>query len=47
MASLPQGQPARVKASFEMQRVPNLKSALVWGTLKGATDETIYLDRPP
>ena len=43
IASLPQGQPARVKASFEMQRVPNLKSALVWGTLKGATDETIYL----
>ena len=26
-----------------MQMVPNLKSALVWGTLKGATDETIYL----
>jgi hypothetical protein len=43
IASLPQGQAARVKASFEMQRVPNLKSALVWGTLKGATDETIYL----
>ena len=37
------GQAARVKASFEMQRVPNLKTALVWGTLKGATDETIYL----
>ena len=43
IASLPQGQPARLKASFEMQRVPNLKSALVWGTLKGANDETIYL----
>jgi hypothetical protein len=43
IASLPQGQAARVKASFEVQRVPNLKSALVWGTLKGATDETIYL----
>ena len=43
IASLPAGQAARVKAWFEMQRVPNLKSALVWGTLKGATGETIYL----
>ena len=40
---MPAGQAARVKATFEMQRVPNLKSALVWGTLPGATDETIYL----
>jgi peptidase M28-like protein len=43
IASLPAGQSARVKASFSMQMVPNLKTALVWGTLKGATDETIYL----
>jgi hypothetical protein len=43
MASLPAGQSARVKASFSMQMVPNLKTALVWGTLKGTTDETIYL----
>jgi hypothetical protein len=43
IAAMPAGQTARVKARFEMQRVPNLKSALVWGTLPGATDETIYL----
>ena len=40
---MPAGQAARVKASFEMRRVPNLKTSLVWGTLPGATDETIYL----
>jgi hypothetical protein len=43
IAAMPVGEAARVKASFTMQRVPNLKSALVWGTLKGASDETIYL----
>jgi hypothetical protein len=43
IASLPAGQPARVKASFEMRMVPGLETALVWGTLKGATDETVYL----
>jgi len=43
IAAMPAGQTARVKARFEMQRVPDLKSALVWGTLPGATDETIYL----
>jgi peptidase M28-like protein len=43
IAAMPAGQIARVKARFEMQRAPNLKSALVWGTLPGATDETIYL----
>jgi hypothetical protein len=43
VAAVPVGQSARVKARFEMRRVPNLKSSLVWGTLPGATDETIYL----
>jgi hypothetical protein len=43
IASMPAGQAARVKASFQMQMEPGLKSALVWGTLKGATDETVYL----
>jgi hypothetical protein len=43
IAAMPAGQTAHLKARFEMQRVPNLKSALVWGTLAGATDETIYL----
>lgn len=43
IAAVPAGQSARVKASFTMQMVPNLKTALVWGTLKGATDETVYV----
>src|SRR6185503_11744441 len=43
IAAMPAGQAARVKARFDMQRVPNLKSALVWGTLLGTSDETIYL----
>lgn len=43
IAAVPAGQAARVKATFEVRRVPNLTSALVWGTLPGATDETIYL----
>ena len=43
IAAMPAEQSARVAATFTMQRVPNLKSSLVWGTLPGATDETIYL----
>ena len=43
IAGMPAGQAAPVKARFEMRRVPNLKTSLVWGTLPGATDETIYL----
>jgi hypothetical protein len=43
IASLPPGQSARVKATLDVEMVPNLKTALVWGTLPGATDETIYI----
>jgi hypothetical protein len=43
IASLPPGQSARVKATLDVQMVPNLKTALVWGTLPGATDETIFI----
>jgi hypothetical protein len=46
IATLPPGPPAqhvRVKATLDVQMVPNLKTALVWGTLPGATDETIYI----
>ena len=43
IAALPAGQSARVKVKLDVQRVPNLKTALVWGTLPGATDETIYI----
>jgi hypothetical protein len=35
--------PAKVKVSLDIQKVPNLQTALVWGTLPGATDETIYI----
>jgi hypothetical protein len=37
------GQTPRVKVSLDVKMVPNLKTALVWGTLPGATDETIYV----
>lgn len=37
------GSPAKVRMSLDTQMVPNLKTALVWGTLPGATDETIYI----
>ena len=43
IAALPAGQSAHVKATLDVQMVPNLKTALVWGTLPGATDETIYI----
>jgi hypothetical protein len=34
---------AKVKVTLDVQKVPNLKTALVWATLPGATDETIYI----
>jgi Peptidase family M28 len=43
IATLPAGQTARVKVSLDVKQVTGLKSALVWGTLPGATDETIYV----
>ena len=35
--------PAKVKVSLAIRKIPDLKTALVWGTLPGATDETIYI----
>ena len=43
MAAMPAGQSARLKVKLSVERVPNLKTALIWGTLAGATDETIYI----
>lgn len=43
IASAPAGQAPRVHVTLDVQIVPNLKSALVWGTLPGTTDETIYI----
>jgi len=37
------GNPPHVKVHLDVQMVPNLKSGTVWGTLPGATDETIYI----
>jgi len=37
------GTPPKVKVTLDVQKVPNLKTALVWGTLPGSTDETIYI----
>lgn len=39
----PAAQPVRIKGRFETKMVSGLKSATVWGTLPGATDETIYV----
>jgi Peptidase family M28 len=37
------GQPVRIKINFQIKTVPGLKTATVWGTLPGATDETIFI----
>jgi hypothetical protein len=34
---------ARAAIRFDVDRVPNLKSGTVWGTLPGATDETVFV----
>jgi hypothetical protein len=39
----PAGQPVRVRVQLDVQMVPNLKTALVWGELPGTTDENIYI----
>jgi hypothetical protein len=36
-------QPPRVRIQLDVKTVPNLKTALVWGTLPGTTDETIFV----
>jgi hypothetical protein len=43
IAAMPAGQPARLKVRLDVRRVPNLKTAQIWGTLPGATDETIFI----
>jgi peptidase M28-like protein len=37
------GQPARVKIRLDVKNVPNLKTATVWGSLPGTSDESIYV----
>jgi hypothetical protein len=43
IAQAPVERPAHLKIRLDVRRVPNLKTGLVWGTLPGATDETIYV----
>jgi hypothetical protein len=43
IAEAPPGQPVRVRAELDVEMVEGLQTALVWGTLPGASDETIYL----
>jgi hypothetical protein len=44
IAKAPAGQPVRLKLKMEVKQVPGLKSGTVWGTLKGTTDEKIYVE---
>lgn len=37
------GPPARVKINLDVKTVPNLKTATVWGSLPGTSDETIFV----
>ena len=37
------GAPVKVKVRLDVQMVSNLKTATVWGSLPGTTDETIYI----
>jgi hypothetical protein len=39
----PKDNPIRVKVSLDTEMVPNQTTSVVWGTLPGATDETIYI----
>ena len=43
IAAAPAGQPVRVQVQLDVEQRPNLRTALVWGTLPGATDETVYV----
>ena len=43
IAAAPAGQTPRVRIALDVKTIPNLKSALVWGRLPGATDETVYI----
>ena len=35
--------PARIKIRLDVDMTPNLKSATIWGSLPGTTDETIFV----
>ena len=43
IATAPVGQAPRIKMHLDVKMVPGLKTATVWGSLPGMTDETIYV----
>ena len=43
IAGAPAAGTARVKLSLDVQLTPNLKTATIWGTLPGTTDETVFV----
>jgi hypothetical protein len=43
IAAAPPDRPVRVSVHLDVDLVPNLETAIVWGSLPGATDETIFL----
>ena len=43
IANAPAGNPPHIKIRLDAKWVPDQKSFLVWGTLPGMTDETIYV----
>ena len=43
IADAPSGQAPRVRVTLDVEMVPDLQTSIVWGTLPGATDETIYI----
>ena len=43
IGSAPPGATVGVSVRLDVEMVPDLETALVWGTLPGATDETVYV----
>jgi hypothetical protein len=43
IANAPAGQSVRVNVHLDIDIVPGLETGIVWGTLPGASDETIYI----
>ena len=43
IANAPPGQSVRVSVRMDVQMIRDLQTAIVWGTLPGATEETIYV----
>jgi len=44
IAHAPAGRPVHLKLRMDVKQIPGLKSGTVWGTLKGTTDENIYVE---